>query len=68
MRLLRSRPPVFRVVVLALVCLAAGPAPRAARGQAAGETGARDARPTIRAEVGLVNLVFTATDRKGRVV
>lgn len=68
MRLLRARPPVFRVVVLALVCLAAGPAPRAARGQAAGETGARDARPTIRAEVGLVNLVFTATDRKGRVV
>lgn len=65
MRLLRARPPVFRVVMLALLCLAAGPAPRAAGERAAG---AQDVHPTIRAEVELVNLVFTAADRKGRVV
>lgn len=43
-----------------LAWMAWGPVPR--------PSPAQDGRATIRAEVALVNLVFTATDRKGRVV
>ncbi|MBN2338480.1 MAG: VWA domain-containing protein [Acidobacteria bacterium] len=48
------------ILSLALAWMAWGPAPR--------PSPAQDGRATIRAEVALVNLVFTATDRKGQVV